>query len=358
MEQNSVTSYAGVPTAPFNKINIVTLAQEGDPASYFAGRTVTLALAAKTVADPYNFGAYAEQALGFLHDRLILNGSLRRDHDHTETDSYLTGKQTAGSDTQLTSYRFGFTYKLQPNLSIYGVESLQNDPLTTTSKYNGLLAGDPRLNETFTLSPSTKLYEFGIKGEVLNGRVTFSADHWQMAKTGSVVNLLSNGISQGQQVTFGTQTVLQGASTHGYEFSTFGTVTDRFNVIANYTRMYSGQQNPADPANPGDRIPLPQAPIWSWNFFGKYSFQDKQDQGFLIKAGASMIGPIQTNVTLSTGAVQVSIPHSQKYLDGGVAYQWKKYLFDLMVTNVDNDPFLMMRDTPPRSYKFSVSTRF
>lgn len=351
-------SLSGVPAAPFNTINLIALAAMNDSPDYFAGRHVTPATTTYTVANSYNLGEYAEEDLGLFGDKLILNGSVRRDHDHTETDSLITLKQTAGSNTQLTSYRYGVTYKILPVLSAYAVESLQNDPPTTVQKYNGLLAGDPRLNEFFTVTPNTKLYEYGLKGEAFGGRLSFSADHWEMLRTGSVVNLLQNGTSQGQNVTFGTQTVLQGAESHGFEFSTYGSVTDKLSVVANYTRMFTSQQNSADPGNPGDLIALQYAPIWNYNVWAKYQLWETKDQGLELKGGLIGIGPFWGQVTLSTGGKVIYIPHSQKNIDAGLGYRWRRYNFDVMVTNVDDDPFLITRDQPPRTYRFSVGTRF
>ena len=306
----------------------------------------------------YNLGAYVEEAIGLFKDRLLLNTSIRRDSDRSETDSLATGKETASTKSQLTSYRYGFTGKILPKLAFYAVVSLQNNPPVTYQTYSGLIAGDPRLDQYFTVSPCTKLYEYGFKGEALNGRLSFTAAHWQMGNTGTVINLMQNGLSQGQNVTFGVHTVLVGAESHGYELESFGSVTKRFSVIANYTRMYTSQQNSATPDQPGNKIALIQEPIWNFNFYGKYSFRDQKDQGWVLKAGIAMIGPLWTNQTFPTGAVPMYIPQSQKCLDAGVEYRWHRYDFGLTVSNLDNDAFLIMRDTPPRTYKFSVSTYF
>ena len=359
--RDSVTTsdtYAGVPTAPYNVANIVAIAAANDDVSFWNARTVNAARTAYNVARPYNFGAYGEEDLGIWNDRIILNGSVRRDHDHTETDNLVTGLQNSAADTQLTSYRFGVTGKLTNNLALYAVESLQNDPQATYMQYNGLLAGDPRNNQFFTVSPSEKLYEYGIKGELLNGRVSFSADHWELGKTGAIVNLLQQGVSQGQAVSYGIQTVLQGASSHGYEFSAYGDITDRLSVIANYTRMYTGQQNTADPGHPGDRIPLQYAPIWDVNIFAKYVVWQLKDQQIYLKSGVQAIGPYLAQATLASGATLIYVPQSQHSVDCGGGYRWRNYNVDLMVTNVGDDPFLVTRDQAPRTYRVTIGAHF
>jgi outer membrane receptor for monomeric catechols len=352
------STFAGVPAAPFNTVDLVALAAAGDSGNFFNGRTVNASRSVYTVARPYNFGAYVEEDLGLWNDRLILNGSVRRDHDHSETDNLNTGKENASTDSQLTSYRFGLTYKITPQFALYAVESLQNDPSSTIPLFNGLLAGDPRNNQFLTVTPSTKLYEYGVKGEVLNGRLSFAADHWEILRTGSIVNLLQTGVSQGQNVSFGQQTVLQGATSHGFEFSAYGSLSDRLSLIANYTRMMTGQQNPADPAHPGDRIALQYAPIWNYNVFAKYVLWQAGSQSLYLKGGVSGLGPFWAQATLATGAKLIYIPQSQKNLDAGAGYRWRNYNVDLMVTNLDNDPYLVTRDQPPRTYRVSIGAHF
>src|SRR5690606_24539257 len=130
----------------------------------------------------------------------------------------------------------------------YAVNSVQNDATRTIQRYNGLLPGDPRLNEFFTVSPYTELKEFGIKGEAFKGSLSFTLNYWEMTRAGSVVNILSNGVSMGVPVSFGTQTEIQGARSKGWEFSAYGSITDRLSIIANYTDMttsqaFTGQRN-------------------------------------------------------------------------------------------------------------------
>jgi iron complex outermembrane receptor protein len=356
-------SYTGIPAAPFNKLDMAAIAASGFTADYYASRTVpVLPLTSYNRAKAFSFGMYAQQDLGFFQDRLLLTGGLRSDHDDTETRSLVTGARVSGANTTLNSYRYGATFKLTPHLALYAVKSVQTDPTSTIQRYNGLLAGDPRLTEFFTVSPLTDLREVGLKGEVLGGRLSFSADYWQMTKAGSVANVLSNGVSQGQNVTFGTQTIIEGAQSKGYEFSTYGSLTSRLSIIANYTKMdtsqgFTGQQNTlgwTTASNPG-RIPLRFAPKWNANVFMKYSFRDAKEQGWEVKAGVSMIGPLLTQLT---GDGLTSIPESQHSYDAGTAYRWKNYTFDLMVTNIGNDPFLITRDQPPRTYRFSITSRF
>jgi outer membrane receptor protein involved in Fe transport len=239
---------------------------------------------------------------------------------------------------------------------------VQNDATRTIQRYNGLLAGDPRLTEFFTVSPLSNLKEIGIKGEAFSGRMSYALNYWEMTRQGSVVNILANGTSQGSPVTFGTQTEIQGAKSKGFEFSAYGSITNRLSLIANYTKMttsqaFTGQQNSVgySVAAGTTTIPIRFAPTWNGNVFMKYSFRDTKNEGFEVKAGLSAIGPFLAQIT-NFGLTK--IPQNQKSVDLGASYRWQKYDFDLMVTNVTNAPFLVTRDQPPRTVRLSVATRF
>jgi len=235
---------------------------------------------------------------------------------------------------------------------------VQNNPATVYQAYNGLLAGDPRLAQFFTVSPVQLLYEYGVKTELFHGRMSFTADHWQLSGTGSVVNSLASGTSEGQNVTFGTEIPLGNQETHGFEFETYGAVTDRLSIVANYTRMFSSVQNSADPTHPNDLIPLTFCPIWSFNVFAKYEFHDPEKNGLEIKAGIRYIGPMLDQVTLTSGATLTPIPNSQWTADAGAGYKWNRYMFDFLVSNLNDSAFVITRDIPPRTYHVSASVRF
>lgn len=351
--KGTTDSYAGVPDAPFNVLDLAAIKARGE--SYFNGRTAsTYRRTSYTQAKSFNFGYYGEQNVGLFDNRIILTGGIRSDHDSTRTVSLVTGAQTARAISTLNSYRYGATVKLLPKLALYVVKSVQNDPTSTQKRYNGLLAGDVRNDEFFTVVPSTELEEIGLKADVFSGRLSLSGNYWQMTKEGSTVNQLVNGTSQGQPVTYGVVSAVSGAQSKGFEISAYGNITERLSVIANYTRMQTSQASPTL-AEPGRRIPLRFAPSWNSNLFLRYSFRDQNEQGWLVKGGVSVIGPLWAQIT---GPGLTYLPHTQKNLDLGVAYRWRDYDFDLMVTNLANDPFFVTRDQPPRTYRFSVSTRF
>jgi len=356
--------FSGIPDAPFNTLNIATIAATGNSRSFYDGRRVSnLNRTIFRTTSSHNFGVFVQQDFGLWQDRVLLSGGIRTDRDHIATRNVIGGAQTGGADTKLDSHRVGLTYKFNPRLSAYVVTSLQNDPTRTVQRYNGLLAGDPRLSETFTVSPYSDLKEAGMKGELFQGRMSFSLAYWEMVRTGSTINTLAPGQSMGQNVNIGTQMVVEGARSEGWEFNAYGSVTERLSLIANYTKMetsqaFSGQQNGMGwnltTNNPG-RIPLRFAPEWNGNLFAKYSFQDAQNQGWEVRGGISAIGPFYAQLT---GLGLAYVPTTQRSFDAGVSYRWKRYTVDLAVNNIDSSPMLVTRTQPPRTYNLTLTGRF
>ncbi len=357
-------AFSGIPDAPFNSLSIAALAASGNSGSFFDGRRVSnLNRTTFNRTGSHSFGVFVQQDVGLWQDRLLLSGGIRTDRDHIATRNAVTGAQTAGADTKLDSYRYGLTFKFNPRLAVYAVASVQNDPTRTIQRFNGLLAGDPRLGEFFTVSPYSELKEAGLKGELFQGRMSFSLAYWEMIRAGSVVNILAPGLSMGQSVNIGTQTVVEGAQSDGWEFSAYGNVTERLSLIANYTRMntgqaFTGQQNAMGwnrtTNNPG-RIPLRFAPEWNGNLFAKYSLRDAQDRGWEVRAGVSAIGPFYAQVT---GLGLAYVPTEQRSFDAGVSYRWQRYTVDLAVNNIESVPMFITRTSPPRTYHLTLTAQF
>ena len=107
--------------------------------------------------------------------------------------------------------------------------------------------------------------------------------------------------------------------------------------------------------NPGT-IPLRFAPEWTGNLFVKHSLRDAKEQGWEIKGGVTAVGKLLAS--LASGHGFAYIPDAQYSFDAGVSYSWRKYHFDFMVTNLTEEPFLITRDQAPRTYRFSVATKF
>jgi outer membrane receptor for monomeric catechols len=348
-------AYSGVPDPPFNTLNLTAIKASGYSADFYGARRVSnLPRTTYTGTSSYGIVKYIQQDIGLWRERLILSGGIRGDRDNLETTNLITQRLNTGTDTTLNSFRYGAIFKVVPKVAVYAMKSVQNDPTRVVQRYSRLLAGDPRLNETFTVSPDTQLQEIGVKGEVLGGRLTITADYWEMERAGTTVAVTSVGLSQGQMVSINENREVAGARSRGYELSAFGSINDRLSVIANYTRMSTRQQRAG--GAPGELSALPFAPGWNANLFAKYSFRDRRENGWAVKGGIAVIGPYYHMVTGFTDLTL--IPKRQESVDVGVAYRWKNYEFDVTINNLTNDPFMITRDQAPRTYRFSVATRF
>lgn len=360
--------YNGIPAAPFNTLNLAAMKAGGYSASYFNGRVANLPRATYTENDSYSRGYFVQQDVAFFQKRLLITGGLRSDKDVFETRSKITGLRTAGSRQTLNSWRYGATFKINPSLSVYVVNSLQNDTPSSVQRSTRLTPGDPRLNEFFAISPGTELKEIGVKGEVLEGRLSVTANYWEMAKKDLTITFTSTTTSQAPS-DFGTpiniaETFKYDGTSKGVELTAYGAITDRLSVIANYTvldtsQLFKGQANSEGWSvatnNPGT-IPLRFAPKWTGNLFVKHSLRDARQQGWEIKGGVTAVGKLLAS--LASGHGFAYIPDAQYSFDAGASYSWRKYQFDLMVTNLTEAPFLITRDQPPRTYRLSVSTTF
>jgi outer membrane receptor protein involved in Fe transport len=80
-------------------------------------------------------------------------------------------------------------YKPVKWMSIYGLFSRYQDRPTFRQQYTGvggvqLPANDPRVGTTITIKPSTELNELGIKGSLLNDKLSFSLAVFKVKNTG------------------------------------------------------------------------------------------------------------------------------------------------------------------------------
>jgi len=352
---NVADDYAGTPDAPFNFLDLVALARDPRNAAFFNGRKVSNA--ARTSyrrTDSSLAGLYVHETLGLWRDRIIFSGGVRRDTDKSESVNLVTGAPGTPVNTTLTSPQYGVTFKVKPRLAVYAISSIQNDPTRDIARWGGLLAGDPRIQERMVLDQQITMEEFGLKTEVFDGRLTLSACYFDMTRTGATATITQEGITQGQARTITEQVEVKGATSRGLEIQAFGSITPRFNLMANFTRMETSQANAATP-DPDDRIALRFAPEWNLNFFGKYSFRDGRQNGWLVKGGVSLLGPLYLQVT-NVGLVHLD--KVQRSFDAGVAYRRGRYEVDFMVRNLTDDVVMVTRDNAPRNYRLSLTARF
>ena len=298
-------------------------------------------------------GIYLQQDLKLFEDRLAFIGGMRRDFGDNSSRNPVTGA-TSNNESTVNSYRYGTTFKVTPNVALYGVFSEQNDPTFTTPRFAVAPAGDPRLNETITATPSTELMEAGVKGEFLSGRLTATLAYYEITLTGSINSFsFTEEIPPGSGNTaiFTERELTNGDTSKGWEVQAFGSITERLSVIGSFASNTSSQ-----PAGTGTRK-LRFVPEWTGNIFLKQSFLNAEGRGFEIRGGARWMGPFVAGATGAnpTGRVDIADQYS---IDLGASYRWDdRHQVDLQVNNVTNQWYMLVRADPPRnwrlSYKFS-----
>jgi|GEM_PF-1667236 len=348
----------------YARIDLAELAR--DPVGFFSSpRTSAVpTLLNENENNSRNFGIYAQQDLEFWN-RVILSGGLRSDKDRSSSSRHVQ-RNKIDTASVLNSWRAAVVVKISKKLSLYAVRSLQNDPELFQAQFSaGVPIGDPRRDIFVRASRQNDLKELGVKGEVLDGRVTVTAAYWNLARKGNSVTLTTTepftdpatGLPSVRSI---TQIYVSDAETKGYELEAFGDVTSRLTLMTSYVNMESSEADPS--ANRiGARRPLRFAPDWSFKFFGKYSFRDTKGMGWMVKAGTSWVGPMAIQVPNGTGIYagsRYNYPENQKTYDLGAAYRFGRWEVDLQVNNIGADYFYLTRTNPLRSYRLSVTGRF
>ncbi|MEO7598979.1 MAG: hypothetical protein ABIV50_08600, partial [Opitutus sp.] len=360
-------SEAGVPLDPaYARLDL--LAWSLDPDGYFSRpREITnRRLTVNDTASSRNLGTYVQEELGFFQDRLKLSGGIRSDKDRERRVRKVSGGVKAYTGSVLNSWRYGATFKILPRLVAYGVKSIQNDAPFTGAEYvaTALPPGDPRRDIFLNKPRSNDLTEFGLKGDLLDGRVTATVAYWKLARTNNSFSFtfdeaFTNALGQPATRAI-TRQLFADAETSGYEVEVFGALTDRLSIIGSYVDMDSREANPLAL---GQTRPLRFAPEWNFNLFLKYSLRDSRGHGWALKGGTNWIGPVTLQIVngesspLSPGG-RYRLPKNQHTFDLGAGYAWSRYELDLFCSNVGSDYFYVTRSNPLRTFRATFTAKF
>jgi len=300
-----------------------------------------------------SIGLIAQHQSSFFANRLSLIAGLRWDDRKSVTDYMADTRADAvgkfGNPT--ISPRYGITITPIPELSLYAVHSIDDQPTSTSNRYNLLPAGDPRLLETISGSRTGTLDEFGVKAELFKGRVSATFAAYKMTRVNqllSVVKTLPNGAAYNEFF------LSAGELVKGYETQFFGQISSRLDFLASYAFtptstnvISSGVKNIAG------------IPKEEMSFFASYRFHDKGQDGFSIRAGYNRIGKMWGHLE------NLWRFGPQERADAGISYTKGRYRFDLQVNNVFDDDYFPsavasdnLAETSPRQMMVSVTRRF
>jgi outer membrane receptor for ferric coprogen and ferric-rhodotorulic acid len=334
-----------------------------DPENAWNGRTLepgTVQVSRNVESFYEEFGVYIQQDVNLFNNKLLLTGGYREDTGKTHNEDYLNGTVSDEIKTTVDSWRMAATYKITDDFSVYGIQSSQNDPSTEGPVWSGLPAGDPRLLERLTYSPSTELTEFGFKSFVMDQRVTLTLSWFEIVTTGRSGNDRVDTTSQAPD-TLGDPVfsalkrfVTNGDKGSGIEFSANGKITDKLDVNFAYGTLDTSQ-----PITGGSR-PIRHSPDYNGSLFVKYNLHNADNRGWTLRGGVSVIGPFMQQVGGGLGdAGRIQMDGSQHRFDFGAAYQVNDNLsFDIMLKNATNEPYIVTRTNPPRDIRFTVRSSF
>jgi iron complex outermembrane receptor protein len=285
------------------------------------------------------YQGYALMRAGMLNQRLFLTGSWSRTwadvNDYKFSGIDLPGIGEVGSTAAPTRATFGNTLvPASPSVNSFQDEYIGGivaKPLPNVSVYysyttNAAIAGNTPLWQT------GKQDEFGVKTELLQGRLLVAVDHFQISENNiSVTNPL---FSTGQST---VANILADETNHGFEFSATGGITNNLSVIASYTNMHLRDLAGRRVRNVPDNLA---------NLLLNYRFTDGLLTGASVFTGVQHMGSVAGENAPSLGFTSLGVPDQVGYyiaawnvVNAGAGYQWSRYRVNLNIDNALNSKF-------------------
>lgn len=230
-----------------------------------------------------------------LSEQWLVNMGLRYDHFDTEYKTYTAaGATTAKGDdvSEFVTGQFGVVYKPAENGSIYASyatsatppgntlgEGMDGNPLGGSRDRAGNLLSSDMEPET------TKNYEIGTKWDLLNDRLSLTADIFRTEKENARVQVDTTSYENAGKT-----------RVQGVELSASGKLTDKWQVFAGYAFMDSEQVDggPLNRATDGNQ--LPNTPKNSASLWTTYQVTPK----LTIGGGAFYVDDVFGNVANTT----------------------------------------------------------
>lgn len=230
-----------------------------------------------------------------LSEQWLVNMGLRYDHFDTEYKTYTAaGATTAKGDdvSEFVTGQFGVVYKPAENGSIYASyatsatppgntlgEGMDGNPLGGSRDRAGNLLSSDMEPET------TKNYEIGTKWDLLNDRLSLTADIFRTEKENARVQVDTTSYENAGKT-----------RVQGVELSAGGKITDKWQVFAGYAYMHSEQVDggPLNRATDGNQ--LPNTPKNSASLWTTYQVTPK----LTIGGGAFYVDDVFGNVANTT----------------------------------------------------------
>ena len=297
-------------------------------------------------------GYFANHQSKFWKDRIIVTAGLRRD---TAVGQKLVDRRnnrdvTSPDPANITSPMYGITIKPTRTLALYAVKSEAGAPTSQVSVFGNIGAADPR-QQFFSATPKRINEEFGIKTELLNGKMSASLARFDIQALDAVLgnfDVTAPG---------GTRSYLQGGNrAKGWELEFFGSPFAGVTLTGGYAFMDTSLVDiSAVVKNPE----LPGVPRHKFMTFVSYDLRGTRSDGFRIKGGftysTSLVGRVSNNYRIDGGFLA----------DLGVDYTFGRWNLALNVNNVTDKilpSFGIAQSSnnvyPPRNFLLSLRRQF
>lgn len=255
--------------------------------------------------------AYAFARLGFLKDRLLVNGGISRLWLDVPVRNNLNGSQTRLKGSTNTPL-YGALFKVTPHASVYYSHS---------TNANGVLFNGAALFQ------EGKQDEYGVKTEFFNQRLSLTASHFEITQNNIVTPNPSYFIDPANNPQFFKADL----TNKGIEFDVIGGITKNFTVIGSYTDMKLRDAFGRRRRN---------IPDTTMNAMLKYDFRDGAAKGLSVFAGVTHVGdqagedPSITATPLGVVAQISFYAPARTIYNAGASYTYGKFRFNLNVDNV------------------------
>lgn len=230
-----------------------------------------------------------------LSEQWLVNMGLRYDHFDTDYKTYNAAGTTTskGDDTsEFVTGQFGVVYKPAENGSIYASYATSATPPGNTlgeGQEGNPLGGTPdrsgNLLSSYMEPETTKNYEIGTKWDLLNDRLSLTADIFRTEKENARVQVDTNSYENAGKT-----------RVQGFELSASGKITDKWQVFAGYAFMDSEQVDGGPLGRANDGNDLPNTPKNSASLWTTYQVTPK----LTIGGGAFYVDDVYGSVANTT----------------------------------------------------------